>query len=388
MYDYLIIGKGMFGSAAARYLSQASDSVCIIGPDEPADWDVHSGPFASHYDEARVVSVSAPNELWTTLDRDSIAQYRPLEEASGISFFSDPGRLCITPANEEFPYPYLTAGDTYESYEPSNLPDKFPFHFPSDYTVRYEAGPSGYLNPRAMVQAQLKMAQQQGTVIVSDVVEGIDDKSTHITVSLTGGETVEAKKVLIATGAYANCFGLLPKPLALDIEMTVTVLVEVQVEQPNQYAHWPPINYLATDSPLTHVTILPPLPYPDGQTYMKLVIYSDYTQFLSDFDSIQAWFKNEPDFPYLAEVKSLIQQMMPDLPILSWQVKPCVVSYTPSLDPMIDAIIPGRVYIAVGCNGMGAHPSDAIGKLTADFIRTDVWPSDLPQADFKAQFVD
>ena len=48
MFDYLVVGKGLFGSAAIRHLSLMSDNVAIIGPDEPADPDAHTGVFASH----------------------------------------------------------------------------------------------------------------------------------------------------------------------------------------------------------------------------------------------------------------------------------------------------------------------------------------------------
>ena len=38
MFDYVVIGKGMIGTAVARYLSQSSDSVVLIGPNEPQDF--------------------------------------------------------------------------------------------------------------------------------------------------------------------------------------------------------------------------------------------------------------------------------------------------------------------------------------------------------------
>jgi sarcosine oxidase len=51
MYDYIVVGKGLFGAAAARYLGKFSDKTAIIGPDEPADPDSYDGVFASHYDQ-------------------------------------------------------------------------------------------------------------------------------------------------------------------------------------------------------------------------------------------------------------------------------------------------------------------------------------------------
>ncbi len=39
-FDYLVIGKGLIGSAAARHLSARASSVAIIGPDEPVKRDI------------------------------------------------------------------------------------------------------------------------------------------------------------------------------------------------------------------------------------------------------------------------------------------------------------------------------------------------------------
>ena len=50
-YKYIVIGKGMIGSAAARHLAERTDGVALIGPDEPRDPANHDGVFADHYDE-------------------------------------------------------------------------------------------------------------------------------------------------------------------------------------------------------------------------------------------------------------------------------------------------------------------------------------------------
>jgi len=49
MFDYLVIGKGLMGSAALRYVSQLTATVAIIGPDEPINYTNHKGVFASPY---------------------------------------------------------------------------------------------------------------------------------------------------------------------------------------------------------------------------------------------------------------------------------------------------------------------------------------------------
>lgn len=52
-FAYAVIGKGMIGTAIARYLSQSSDSV-VMGPHEPKNFATHEGVLASHYDSGRI----------------------------------------------------------------------------------------------------------------------------------------------------------------------------------------------------------------------------------------------------------------------------------------------------------------------------------------------
>ena len=71
-FDFAVIGAGLIGSAAAKYLSHTVGKVCLIGPPEPKNWATHPGVFASHYDEARIVSVSAPLKELKFFDQESI----------------------------------------------------------------------------------------------------------------------------------------------------------------------------------------------------------------------------------------------------------------------------------------------------------------------------
>ncbi|MDX1524262.1 MAG: FAD-dependent oxidoreductase, partial [Anaerolineae bacterium] len=96
MVQYAVIGKGMIGSAAGRYLSQASDQVVLIGPDEPAgDWRSHDGVFASHYDQGRITRALDSTIEWAVWAQRSIATYADLEAASGIRFYYPCGSVQV-----------------------------------------------------------------------------------------------------------------------------------------------------------------------------------------------------------------------------------------------------------------------------------------------------
>ena len=85
MFDIAVIGNGMMGSAASRYLSATGQTVLAIGPGEPADWQAHQGVFASHYDQGRITRIIDPDPVWAHLAARSIAVYPEIEASKGWS---------------------------------------------------------------------------------------------------------------------------------------------------------------------------------------------------------------------------------------------------------------------------------------------------------------
>ena len=98
VYEYIVIGKGLLGAAAARHLSATSPRVALIGPDEPPQRSSHQGIFGSHYDEGRITRILDPDRTWAVLAQRSIARYRDLESRSSIPFYHEVGHLLVGPA--------------------------------------------------------------------------------------------------------------------------------------------------------------------------------------------------------------------------------------------------------------------------------------------------
>ena len=53
-FDISVVGRGLMGTAAARYLAQMGHRVALIGPSEPQNRATHDGPFGSHHDAGRI----------------------------------------------------------------------------------------------------------------------------------------------------------------------------------------------------------------------------------------------------------------------------------------------------------------------------------------------
>ena len=66
VFDYAVIGAGLIGSAAAKYISETNPNTVLIGPSEPKDKGSHNGVFGSHYDEGRI-AVSYTHQTLPTI---------------------------------------------------------------------------------------------------------------------------------------------------------------------------------------------------------------------------------------------------------------------------------------------------------------------------------
>ena len=386
MYDYLVIGAGMMGAAAARHLANQADGVAIVGPAEPIDWEAHDGVFSSHYDQGRLASYYGTDEIWNELDRDSMASYVPLEQLTGIHFYEPAGLISMVPAGEER-YKYKAAIANVRRYEAAMIPAELPIKAPTGYDVYVEGAPSGYINPREMVRAQLAAAINAGATVIRQEVRELTPAGDHLELVTNSGERLQARKLLLATGAFANCYDLLPRRLALRVKPETTILAEVTAREAARLAHVPPVNIRIANREINDPYLVPPVLYPDGRYYLKMGCDTRSDRLFTTLEEMRDWFLRGDTKAHQIAMQNMIRELFPELEVLGWQTKPCIVCYTPSGKPFIDAF-DERIFVLTGGNGTGAHPSDALGKLAADLMVTGNWNSSLDRDPFRLQFAD
>ncbi|MFQ5702711.1 MAG: NAD(P)/FAD-dependent oxidoreductase [Gemmatimonadales bacterium] len=392
-FDIAVIGAGMFGSAAARYLSAVAEGIALIGPQEPRDGESHSGVFASHYDETRLTRVVDPDLIWATLAKRSVARYRELERASGIEFYSESGYMMVTPgggAREWFDFPAMRAVARDLNVELNELDDvALKNRFP---TLRFTPGSvgllqqrdAGIINPRRLVAAQQKVARAQGTTLIREVVVGLRPTGTGVEIQTRSGDTLNANRVLLATGAYANANNLLPRELDMQIRAAMVMLAEVPQETDFD---WPSILYVKTDGAEPFWGLLmPPVTYPDGRRYVKTM--DDYygPRSLSSSAELGSWYQSHGHQNHYSVLQRALEEIAPTLQISGTRFVPCLIADSATHYPYID-MISERIGVVAGGNGKGAKSSDEIGRLGAEMIRTGDWPPSLPEALFSARIM-
>ncbi len=178
MYETVVIGRGMIGSAAARHLAEQGGDVACIGTDEPQNFEAHSGVFASHYDEGRMTRIVDPETEWSITAKHSIDRYRDLEARSGIEFFTPSGYLGLGDPDCDYNARCSITGNRFgahlERLDAEAIRSRYPFLAVDDAaTGLSETGNAGHFSPRRFVKAQTILAQQAGASIIRHAVRTV-----------------------------------------------------------------------------------------------------------------------------------------------------------------------------------------------------------------------
>jgi sarcosine oxidase len=396
MFDVAVIGLGMIGSAALRYLSQPDTGLRVvgIGPAEPVDWTTHHGAFASHYDQARITRISDPDSTWATLAQRAISSYGEIEQRSGIHFHDPIGHLRVTthPDAEDKPF---NAAETFgrrvgaqiERLDRAQLSAQFPYlDFPARAEGLYERGGAGWINPRALVAAQLTIAAAQGATVVRAEVGDLARESQGFALGTNSGETLHARRVLISAHGYTNT---LVRPLlqcSLDlVNMAHTsVYAQLAPDQVQRLAAMPSLIWsLAAHPVLQSVYTTPPTTYPDGLVYLKIGGPLFTHPILHTQEAIRDWFRSAGNPSEITALKGALLDLIPDLKVSRWSSKPCMNTYTAHGYPYVDLLDDGLFVCTGGC-GSAAKSSDEIGHLGALLAQHGAWSYDLPSSTFQA----
>ena len=373
MYKIAVIGRGLIGSAAGRHLSMISDSVAVIGPNEPKDPVKHDGVFASHYDEGRMVRFVDPHIPWSITAKRSIERFSQLEIDSGINFFTSSGYLGLQgPEFSDYLEGSELSGKTVDANFNRINVDEIRKHYPflsiDDNTVGLvEAGLAGHISPRNMVKAQTKMAQKYGADIIEHEVEKISLNNKVVEITLRNNEKLLAEQVLVATGAFTDSCDLLPKSLNLIVYGRTVVLAEID-EHVGKILSNMTTMYVAD----SNAYILPPIKYPDGKTYLKIGIGSKSDKILNSRSDLIEWFQGKGSEKDFRDFREYISTLIPSLQECeNWHTKSCAVTQTSTGLPYIDYVVEDRIAVATGGNGKAAKSADDWGLFAAQMMVND-----------------
>ncbi|PZU90406.1 MAG: FAD-dependent oxidoreductase [Shinella sp.] len=372
-FEFIVIGRGMMGAAAARHLTLEGKRVALIGPEEPVDRLAHQGVFSSHYDEARITRTFDDNPVWSQLASRSIERYDELESRSGIHFYTEAGCLFSTPLPGEEGYMARAVEVSkrldldVELIAFDDLAMRFPHMcFPDGHSGYFERRNAGHVNPRALVRAQALMAERQGAQLIAETAVSVLQSAAGVEVRTAEGGMYTAARVLVAAGGFTNLCGLLPQPVDMRATARTIVFFELDDKRQAEFSAMPSsVVFAERDEDLVY--ILPPVRYPDDKIYLKIGGDSEKTAF-EDLPSIGGWFRSEGDAEEARKLERIAVSLMPGLEGAPTTSGACIASFTRTTYPYIGFTSLPDVAVLTGGNFVAAKCSDELGRLGARLI--------------------
>eukprot|EP00192_Tetraselmis_astigmatica_P005173 CAMPEP_0117654216 /NCGR_PEP_ID=MMETSP0804-20121206/3625_1 /TAXON_ID=1074897 /ORGANISM="Tetraselmis astigmatica, Strain CCMP880" /LENGTH=502 /DNA_ID=CAMNT_0005460481 /DNA_START=30 /DNA_END=1538 /DNA_ORIENTATION=- len=409
-FDVCVVGNGMVGAAAARYLAAAGLKVAAIGPAEPprSSWGGIE-VFGAHYDEGRITRKTDPDPVWAELAQRSISRYLAMQQESGVQFYREVGHLAVGPAGSssitERLWHASKAGVEHSHLDEQQLLAGFPyFRFPSGSHGIHERTGAGWISARRNVEAQLALARKHGCCVVPEEVLAVERGPGGDRAQLEASPSgTEAYHYIIRTqsstfrtdkvGAFTNFRPLLPAgpagshiPLDLQLMTAQTVKVQVAPADARRLEDMPSVIYTGEDC---WCYILPPILYPNGNTYIKIGGGCSKTPaphiagrearevrlpgkyMVHSHEEVVEWYRSGGDPQATRDLLELLHSILPGLsPPLSWHSDACITCHTPTGLPYIGAIGKGDkadgLIVATGGNGVAAKSADELGRLACE----------------------
>ena len=391
IFDTIIIGKGLIGSATAKHLSLTERNLAIIGPDEPSDPE-QALVFASHYDSGRVQRLIGHNDAMTRLNLLSVNHYPWLEAESGIKFHRGAGCLYVNPDGlddylKEAPAKAKQFGIKASFYNNGKeLADGFPeFKFPTTSAGMLESSPSGYINPLLLIKAQLSVFEKNGGSVFRDTVTALKFVNGRAEVT-TLTNKYQAKKIILAAGAFSNFLGLLEQRLDLTTKSEVVVLARVSKEEALRLVALTSLLYEIDAPDFEGIYSIQPIQYPDGNFYLKMGCNLPEDIFFgSEVKEVQHWFRSGDSDRHLTKMKEALMTFMPNLKIEGCLSKRCILPRTKKHENPYIGQVHERLYVTAG-NGWSAMCSDGAGKLMASLVINEKIPEGFSFRDFEPVF--
>jgi sarcosine oxidase len=406
-YEIAVVGAGMFGSAAAKYLSQRGAKVLIVGPAEPvgpgAAVSQHS--FGAHFDEARITRRIGWDPVWGTVDAQSLIRFQRIEADSEVGFFHERGSLIVMAKSIASRTSSILTQSQKQAIEvellsEADLKVEFPYlclpALCGGVEGLFERRMAGCLNPRQLVKAQLVLAQRAGATLERAAVRGIAKDSGSNTWRLQldfagRKEVAHANRVVIATGAFTNHNNVLPSDCKLSMRAFTepNLMFELSARDQDRLASLPPIvtvDPADTGNDNMSIYLLPPVKYPDGKHYMRIGPgMQPFVKELHSAAEMTDWYGRQEATACQAQfLNRMWQVMLPGLAPVSVRHACCIIEKTPSRYPFIGPVDDDEsLIVAVGGNGHGARGSDEIGRLAALVAAGERWDSPLDRAIFQ-----
>jgi sarcosine oxidase len=238
------------------------------------------------------------------------------------------------------------------------------------------------INPRRFVAAQQALFTAAGGERIRDRAVSLSEDTSGVIVETASRGHIQARKVVVAAGAYINLDRLLPRQL----EFTILGLTVPLARVAEDTKRFPTLMYsdVVSDVPFSGL-IVPPIRYPDGHVYIKSAGGVSIDVLKDDRDEVESWLHAGGDQDGARAFQPVLEQLVPGLVVEDIVARPCLVTMNHATTPYIGHVSDRTVVATEGDHGVTI--GDEIGRLAANLTRSGEWTDSLPEALFTPRFV-
>ncbi len=361
--DFVIVGGGCVGASAAYHLARRGEEVVLLEKGHVASGATgHSGAIVRQHYESR---------LGIRLARRSLAFFERFERETGESCdFRTTGFLSGTRARDEPAFDALldlltSEGVRAERLLPREATELEPQLEASDYTAVVHDPDAGYADPVAAAAGLARAAARGGTTVLEgSTVRGfLVRKDRIVGVRLRGGATIASERVLVAAGNWTPSLvsGLGVRLPVRYVRGQVAIL-----RRPVGFGRPPKIHF-----DFYH------------NTYSRSEAEKDVLVGYMDTDPRKTVRDHElkDDAVPGPTVRDLRRRLAKRFPAMA-RAQPHggwagVYDVTPDSFPILDAVGPEGLFVAVGFSGHGFKLCPEVGRLLGEHVATGRRPEDL-----------
>jgi sarcosine oxidase len=352
-YEYIVLGLGGFGSAAAYWLARRAGAQ-VLGLEQFELGHIRG----ESQDHSRIIRLSYHTPAYVELAKHAFRAWAQLEKDSGEHIVLKTGGLDLAPRVSAIPLTDYSgsmdaAGVSYETLDAKEIMRRWPpFQLTEDIHGLFQPE-SGIAMAARGNAAHQRVARELGATLRELAsVEAIRPLEGEIEIE-AGGERYRCRRLVIAAGSWSNR-ALAPFGVQLPLRVTQEQVTYFATSRPADFqpGHFP--IWIWMDEPCFYG--LPIL----GEQGPKVGQHAGGREVTADTRTF------EPDQAALGRVQDFLARYIPSAlgPII--YTKSCLYTLTPDRDFVLDAL-PGfpNVVVAIG-GGHGYKFASLIGRILSE----------------------
>ena len=363
-YEYIVVGLGGLGSAAAYWLSRRAGAD-VLGIEQ---FEIGHNRGESQ-DHSRIIRLSYHTPLYVKLAKQAYQAWAALEEDSGVKLILKTGGIDLWPANSIIPVSDYTnslqaENVPFEMLDAREIMKRFPsFQLSDDVIGLYQS--EGGIAPAGRCNAQhQRMAREHGATLLENTPVTMISCVSDLCFVQTLNETYTCRRVVLAGGPWSN---RLLAHYGFELPLTITQEQVTYFEpdtpdryQPDRFPIW-----IWMDEPCFYgFPIFGENAVKVGQDVGGKEVTAETRTF-------------EPDQDALDRVVRFMEQRMPGASQKQLFTKTCLYTLTPDRDFVIDAVpLSPNCVMAIGA-GHAFKFASIIGKILSELVMDGRTNSDI-----------